>query len=90
MNSRNVDEGLDSGTLLWGFILGLIGGALVALLRTPQIGFLRRSQLAPSVDGQTMREKLERVLTPADPIADSIAEGKAAARRRRAELGLEN
>lgn len=87
MNPSNETEGLDSGALAWGFILGTIIGGLLALFRTPQLGFLRSPQLAES--GQAIREKIESTLRPADPIAESIAEGKEAARRRRAELGLE-
>ena len=47
--------------------------------------------------GQNIRKQIETVtetvtetITPSDPIAESIAEGKAAARRRRLELGLDS
>ena len=87
MNPSNPNEGLDSGALAFGFILGAIIGGLLALFRTPQVGFLRSPQLAES--GQALLEKIESTLKPADPIAESIAEGKEAARRRRVELGLD-
>jgi gas vesicle protein len=87
MKSSNETEGLDSGFLVWGFLIGVIAGGLLALFRTPQIGFLRSPQLGET--GQALREKIESTLRPADPIAESIAEGKEAARRRRVELGLD-
>jgi len=47
--------------------------------------------------GQNIRKQIENVtetvadtITPADPIAESMAEGKAAARRRRLELGIDS
>lgn len=87
MNPSNQNDGLDSGALAWGFIIGTMLGGLLALFRTPKIGFLSSPQLAES--GQAIIEKIESTFKPADPIAESIAEGKEAARRRRAELGLE-
>lgn len=62
--------------------MGLIVGGAVAMFRAPRSGQETRQQLVES--SQTLREKL----TPVDPLAESLAEGKAAARRRRSELGL--
>lgn len=84
MNPQNDRQltGLDVSTLIWGLLLGMIIGGAVAMFRAPRSGQETRQQLAES--GQALREKL----TPVDPVTESLAEGKAAARRRRAELGL--
>lgn len=87
MNHSNETDNLDAGMLFWGFVMGTLLGGVFALFRTPQIGFLRRPQLGET--NQTLRERIESTLKPTDPIAESIAEGKAAARRRRVELGLD-
>ena len=81
------DSGLDGGWVFLGLILGLLIGGVSALFYTPQSGRATRQQISET--GQSLRTKLETV-TPIDPIAESMAEGKAAARRRRAELGLEH
>lgn len=77
---------LDGGALTFGFVFGLIVGSLVALFRAPRSGAETRRQISET--GQELREQIEEVVTPVDPLAESMAEGKAAARRRRAELGL--
>ncbi len=83
--SDNQENGIDSGLLLGGFVVGLIIGGVAALFRTPRSGNDVRQQLAES--GDTFREKLVSVIV-SDPVAESMAEGKAAARRRRIELGF--
>jgi len=85
--SDTPENGLDSGLLLGGFIIGLIVGGMAALFRTPRSGNDVRQQLAES--GDTLRGKLESVIV-SDPVAESMAEGKAAARRRRLELGFKD
>lgn len=85
--SDNAENGLDSGLLLGGFVIGLIVGGVAALFRTPRSGNAVRQQLAES--GDTLRGKLESVIV-SDPVAESMAEGKAAARRRRLELGFKD
>lgn len=79
-------EQLNVGWLLFGFVLGLLIGGLAALVTAPRAGQATRQQLASNLSetGQSLRSKLDTL----DPVAESIAEGKAAARRRRAELGL--
>ncbi|MBZ0277981.1 MAG: hypothetical protein K8I60_17675 [Anaerolineae bacterium] len=72
-------------TLLTGFILGLLVGAAAALLRLPRAGILASGR--SSADRLTLRDALSPAVQ-VDPIAASIAEGKAAARRRRIEMGL--
>lgn len=83
MAQENNEAGLDSGLLAGGFIIGLLVGAVTALFNG---GNRARQSLAET--GDALRDKLEAIV-PTDPIAESLAEGKAAARRRRAELGLE-
>jgi len=85
--SDNQENGLDSGLLLGGFVIGLIVGGVAALFRTPRSGNDVRHQLVES--GDTIRGKLESVIVN-DPVAESMAEGKAAARRRRIELGFKD
>lgn len=85
--SDNQENSLDSGLLLGGFIVGLIIGGLAALFRTPRSGDDVRHQIVES--GDNLRGKLESVIAN-DPLAESMAEGKAAARRRRLELGFKD
>lgn len=85
MNQSN--EGLDSGALVWGAIIGFVLGGAAALFLSPRSGAETRQQI--SATGQELREQLEDVIVPPDPLDESMAEGKAAARRRRAELGFD-
>jgi gas vesicle protein len=78
-------NGLDDHAILGGFIVGLLAGVLIALFNAPKSVENIRQRLS-SVK-QAVQDKLETV-TPTDAVADSIAEGKAAARRRLDELGL--
>ena len=80
-------ERLDAGALLAGTLFGLLVGGLVALLRVRRSGPETRRQLVEA--GQELREQLEEAVVPTDPVAESMAEGKAAARRRRVELGFD-
>lgn len=83
MAQENHEPGLDGGLLVSGFVIGLLVGVITALFNG---GSRARQGLLET--GETLRDKLESIV-PTDPIAESLAEGKAAARRRRAELGLE-
>jgi hypothetical protein len=67
-------------------VIGLLVGGIGALFKAPKHVHISRSQLEET--GHLLRSKVESIV-PSDPIAESIAEGKAAARRRRAELGLD-
>jgi gas vesicle protein len=71
-----------------GFLLGMLLGGGIALFLTPRSGAENRHQISRT--GQEMRDQLEEAVTMVDPVAESLAEGKAAARRRRAELGLDD
>jgi gas vesicle protein len=75
--------------LIVGLLLGLITGGLVALFKAPISGRQFREQVSESVatTGQNIRSTVESVV-PSDPVAESLAAGKAAARRR-AEFGLQ-
>jgi gas vesicle protein len=75
---------LDNGLLVFGIIAGFLIGGLVTLFTAPTSGVALRRQIGAS--GQNVRATLESVV-PRDPVAESMAEGKAAARRRMAELG---
>jgi hypothetical protein len=78
---------IDDGKVFSGFFYGLLVGGVVALFKGPRVNLKRtREQLADA--GGTIRGKLEAV-TPSDPVSESIAEGKEAARRRRSELGMD-
>ena len=81
------ENSLDSGLLLGGFVIGLFIGGIAALFRTPRSGPDARQQLVET--GDTIREKIESAIVH-DPVADSMAEGKAAARARRLELGFKD
>lgn len=96
-------KNLDDDATFSGFRLGLLAGALFALFNAPRIrivqllqnltetgaGLSDKLHQAGNDAAKGLREKLTS-LTPGDPINDSIAEGKAAARRRRTELGLDD
>jgi gas vesicle protein len=84
--TNNSPKSLDNGLLIWGFTFGLIFGAIVGLFKAPKRGAIR-DQLVET--GENLRHKIESAV-PADPIAESLAEGKAAARRRQVELRLPN
>jgi gas vesicle protein len=79
---------LDGGLFLWGAFFGLVAGGIATLLTAPKSGPAFRRQLRGSVDqtAHTLRERAESII-PADPVEASLVEGKAAARRRRAEMG---
>lgn len=81
---------LDGGMLVFGLLLGLVVGGLVALFKVPVSGRAFRQQVTESVTatGQNIRSTVESVV-PTDPVAESLAAGKAAARRR-AEFGLQS
>ncbi len=85
-NERLQPETNSDGMLISGFLLGLLTGGIVALFRLPRPGLLAAKRL--STEGMHTRESLT-VISPVDSVAASIAEGKAAARRRRIEMGLE-
>lgn len=65
------DETLDSGMLIFGLVVGFAVGGVIMLFNAPRSGRATRRQFA---------ETVESVVTPQDPVAASLAEGKAAAR----------
>ncbi len=82
-NRRALPE-IDRGTLLGGMVLGLIVGGLVTLFTAPTGSKENRKQLDEFT--QQVRERVETAI-PSDPIEESMAAGKAAAARRRDEMG---
>jgi len=78
--------GLDISALVWGLICGLLAGAAAGLFAAPRSGPETRREIARS--GQALVSRIEESVAPADPVEESMAAGKAAARRRRADLGL--
>lgn len=85
MFKRRTDPStLDENAVFGGFFWGVLIGAILMLVNTPRRGLLSR---AFADKPQSVASKPEIVL-PADPLADSAAAGKAAARRRLAELGV--
>ena len=83
---NQLENTLDTGMFVAGFLIGLLGGAVGALFKVPQSGRQTRQQISET--GDQLINKLEAVV-PSDPIAEGLAEGKAAARRRQSELGLD-
>ena len=81
---KNQNEGLDTSTLIIGFIIGLLTGGIAALFRAPGKEQPLGQQISET--SNLLRNKLES-FAQSDPISESLAEGKAAARQRRAELG---
>ncbi|MDX2140435.1 MAG: YtxH domain-containing protein [Chloroflexota bacterium] len=77
------------GSFIWGSIVGLVVGTITALFTLPKSGRALRQQMSATAQ-ETSRAIQQRVETavPSDPVADSIAQGKAAARRRMDDLGL--
>ncbi len=90
MKTKNSGS-MDAGWLVFGLLIGLVIGGLYGLLNAPDSGSATRKHLFAGVTetGEALRNRIESVV-PADPVAESMAEGKAAAARRRAELGLTN
>ena len=87
--SKHRESSIDGGMLIAGLLLGFIAGSLVALFKAPVSGKEFREQVSESVSntGQIIRSTVESVV-PSDPVAESLAAGKEAARRR-AEFGYQ-
>jgi gas vesicle protein len=78
-NSPRNAPPLDWEALIIGLTIGFIIGAALALFKAPVSGRELRQQIRDKVT-QTGRQVRERV--EADPLADSLEAGKAAARQR--------
>ncbi len=70
-------------TLVIALMLGIIGGRLIARVKILRAGDAARKQL-----GENLQTRLTSGAS-VDHLAASVAAGKAAARRRQAELGLD-
>ncbi|MFO7320168.1 MAG: YtxH domain-containing protein [Chloroflexota bacterium] len=88
VNDR-ADAELDSGLLLFGLFVGLIAGGIVGLLNAPRSGRETRRYIQNGFNRTrgAIRQKVESAV-PSSSLEDSIAEGKAVARRRLADLGV--
>ncbi|MBI1258056.1 MAG: hypothetical protein GC204_11345 [Chloroflexi bacterium] len=85
MKRESDKPALDGGLLIFGLILGFVIGGVVTLFKAPASGKAFRQQIVGET-GQNVRTSIVAVI-PTDPLTESMAEGKAAARRRLAELG---
>lgn len=83
------DNELDTGLLLLGLVVGLLAGGVLGLLNAPRPGRATRHSISASVNqtSDSIRHRVESAI-PSDTLEDSIAEGKAAARRRLTGLGI--
>jgi gas vesicle protein len=86
MNPRP-DE-IHGGWLANGLVIGVIAGAAAALALLPISGKALRRRLFGQIGqtGESLRGTA-RSIVPRDPVSASLAEGKAAARRRQDLLG---
>ncbi|HYO87108.1 MAG TPA: YtxH domain-containing protein [Candidatus Limnocylindrales bacterium] len=84
MNSSNRSFVAEGNWLAWGLVLGLTLGAALVLWYAPRSGAEFREWASRRAKSATddARAKIEAAV-PADTIAQSLAEGKEAARRRR-------
>ncbi|MFN8379050.1 MAG: YtxH domain-containing protein [Anaerolineae bacterium] len=75
---------VDGLWMAWGLVLGLLTGAGLSLWFAPRSGANFRSWVSEGVrqTATTVRSRIEEVV-PVDPVAQSLAEGKEAARKRR-------
>ncbi len=73
--------------VVWGAIVGFIVGGLVTLITAPKIGSGKRPPIAEATE-QVKTRIIPAITTPADPVEDSLSEGREAARRRREDLGV--
>lgn len=84
--NRDQDD-LPIGTFAWGAVFGFIVVGLVTLFTAPKGSTENRQQLAQVT--QQVRTRIETAIpSPVDPVEESLAEGKATAKQRREELGI--
>jgi hypothetical protein len=75
-------QNLREGAVFFGFFWGFLVAGVFTLVRGPRLRPMNQVQQVKS----EVQSKLS-ALAPSDPVLDGIEEGKAAARRRLAELG---
>lgn len=82
------NDPIHGGWLANGLILGVIAGAAAALAWLPISGKALRARLFGQLSetGDSLREAARNAV-PKDPVSESLAEGKAAARRRMDLIG---
>lgn len=78
----------DGGWLAWGLVLGLALGAAITLFYAPRSGADFRQWMGQRA-GQAAGDAKAKIgsVAPADLVAQSMAEGKEAARRHRESIG---
>jgi len=79
---------VDGGMIAWGAVFGFVIGGLVTLFTAPKSGKENRQQITQTAENVQKQVKIS-LPAPNDPVKDSLAEGKAAARRRRDQMGVE-
>ncbi|MGQ9887421.1 MAG: YtxH domain-containing protein [Aggregatilineales bacterium] len=86
-NNRHADRlALEVNALVLGLICGALVGAVIGLFTTPRSGSQVRREITRT--GQALVARIEETAAAQDAMAESMEAGKAAARRRRADLGL--
>lgn len=78
---------VDNGMIAWGVLMGALIGGIVTLFTAPKRGEENRQQITEVT--QSVRQRIETTIQPTDPVKESMAEGKAAALRRRDKLGVD-
>lgn len=77
---------LNVSALVLGLICGALAGAVVGLFAAPRSGSEVRREISRT--GQALVARIEETVVAQDAMVESMEAGKAAARRRRADLGL--
>jgi gas vesicle protein len=76
---------IDGRMLAFGVVLGMVVGGILTLFTAPR----RTKDVGQAMTTLTERARVKiETAAPSDPIEESFAVGRAAARRRREELGL--
>jgi hypothetical protein len=80
---------IDSGGIILGLVLGTLIGGVAALFKAPLLRVPMRHQHSGTMTVKPEKSAVKAEPNiPADPVAESRAQGKAAATRRRSELGI--
>ncbi len=86
-NNHHTDRlALDMTALVFGLICGALVGAVIGLFAAPRSGSAVWREITRT--GQALVARIEETVAAQDAMAESMEAGKAAARRRRADLDL--
>lgn len=84
---RKTDSAVNGSWLAWGLVLGLALGGGLALWFAPRSGPSFRAWFANGIQSTTADAKARiEAAVPGDTVAQSLAEGKEAARRRLGQM----